>query len=91
MEISEFPKKTYNFLINASNQANLASSSNLSAIQLNSVLIFVYPYELEKLNFEGLDIDIRIDGRGVIRVNDIPVEAIEVKPGVKVLGISKKS
>lgn len=90
MEPSESSRKAYNFLINASNQANLVSSSNMSAVQLNSILIFINPYELEKLNFEDLDIDIQIDKKGVIKVNNLPVEPIEIKPGVKVLGIVKK-
>lgn len=90
MESAESSKKTYNFLINASNQANLSSSSNMSAVQLNSILVFINPYELEKLNFEDLDIDIQVDGKGIIKVNGLPVEPIEIKPGLRVLGITKK-
>jgi hypothetical protein len=90
VEPSVSSKKTYNFLINASNQANLASSSNMSAIQLNSILVFINPYELEKLNFEDLDINIQVDEKGIIKVNDLPVEPIEIKPGIRILGIAKK-
>lgn len=90
MESSESSKKTYNFLINASNQANLASNSNMSAVQLNSILVFINPYQLERLNFEDLDIDIQIDERGNIKVNDLLIKPVEVKPGVKILGIVKK-
>lgn len=90
MESPESSNKKYNFLINASNQANLASDSNISAVQLNSILVFINPYKLERLNFEDLDIDIQIDERGILKVNDLLIKPVEVKPGVKVLGIVKK-
>ncbi|MBZ4645617.1 MAG: hypothetical protein JG777_1106 [Clostridia bacterium] len=82
--------KFYNFLVNLSNQANLAGTNNISPVQLNSVLVFISPYALENLNFEGLDIDLRVDEKGSIWINDHPFQAIEIKPGVKVLGISRR-
>lgn len=90
MEPLESSKKTISFLINASNQANLVSSSNMSAVQMNSIFVFINPYELQKLSFEDIDINIDIDDRGNIEVNSLPVEPIEIKPGVRILGIVKK-
>lgn len=83
-------KKFYNFLINASNQANLVGSQKISPVQINTVLVLIDPYKLENLEFEGLDINVSTDENNIVRINNQPFEAIEIEPGVRVLGISKK-
>ncbi len=83
------PSKPYNFLINASNQANLSSNSNITAAQFNSFFVFIHPYELEKMNFDGFEINIDMDDKGNLCINDTTFEAIEISPGVKIFAISK--
>ncbi len=83
--------KPIQFLINASNQANVSSTSNVTAVQLNAFLVFIEPYELESLNLEGFDIEVNMEEDGKVRIDGLTFETIEVKPGVKVLGIFKPS
>ncbi|EPR10474.1 hypothetical protein [Ruminiclostridium papyrosolvens] len=90
MEVSESQKKSYNFLINASNQANLVGTDNVSPVQINSLFIFVSPYVLEKVNMDDLDIDISIDKNGKIHIDGHCFDTIEVKSGINVLGILKR-
>lgn len=90
MTASNSEKKFYNFLINASNQANLTNVDNVSPMQLNSVFVFIYPYVLENVDIEGLDIDIRMDDKGLIFINDLQFEPVEIISGVSVLGILKR-
>ncbi len=90
MEVSEGQEKSYNFLINASNQANLVGTDNISPVQINSLFIFVSPYVLEKVNMDELDIDISVDKNGKININGHCFEPIEVKSGINVLGILKR-
>lgn len=79
--------KIYNFMINASNQANLANKNNVSPVQLNSVIVVINPYYIEKLNFENLNLDIRMNENGVITINNKNYNMIEIEPGIKVFGI----
>lgn len=79
-----------NFLINASNQANLSNKKNADSLQMNVVMVLVSPYEIDKLNFEDLDLDMTIDEKGIININGNPFETVEIEPGVRILGISKK-
>ena len=81
--------KYYNFLINASNQANLAGTDNASPVQANAVLVFISPYMIDKLTFEGLDINLQVDQKGTAWVSNQPFKTIEVEPGVNILGILK--
>lgn len=83
--------KIYNFMINASNQANLSRNKNISPMQLNSIFVVISPYYIEKLNIEGMDINIDIDEEGIVTINNKNFEMIEIEPGVKVFGISKES
>lgn len=79
--------KIYNFMINASNQANLANKHNSSPIQINSVFVVINPYYIDKLNFENLNLDIRMNENGVISINNKNYHMIEIEPGIKVFGI----
>lgn len=79
--------KIYNFMINASNQANLANKHNVSPIQINSVFVVINPYYIDKLNFENLNLDIRMNENGVISINNKNYHMIEIEPGIKVFGI----
>ncbi len=88
--VSKDTEKSYNFLINASNQANMAGISNHSSLQLNAIFFFISPYYIEKFKLEGLDLDFKVDEKGVIWINNVPFEAREVQPGIKVLGIIKR-
>ncbi|MGI6659432.1 MAG: hypothetical protein ACOX4N_08515 [Dethiobacteraceae bacterium] len=80
----------YNFLINASNQANLAGTQKLHAAQINSVFVLVTPYYIDRFNLAGLDLDIRIDEEGTLWVNQQAFEPIEIVRGVKVIGIVQR-
>ncbi|MFZ5988372.1 MAG: hypothetical protein ACOYWZ_14775 [Bacillota bacterium] len=90
MNTSVKDKKFYNFMINTSNQANLTNIENTSAMQMNSIFVFISPYVLEKVNIEGLDIDIRVDDKGLVHINNTQFEPVEITSGVSVLGILKR-
>ena len=79
--------KIYNFMINASNQANLANKRNVSPVQVNSVFVVINPYYIERLNFENLNLDIKMNENGVISINNRNFRMIEIEPGIKVFGI----
>lgn len=83
-------KKVFNFLINASNQANLTNTDNVSPMQLNSIFVFISPYDLEKVAIEGLDIDVRMDDKGLIFINNDQFDPVEITSGVSILGILKR-
>lgn len=82
--------KAYNFLINASNQANLAGTKEVNATQINSVFVLVTPYYIDRFNLSGLDLDIRIDEEGTLWVDQQAFEPIEIVRGVKVIGIIQR-
>ena len=82
--------KFSNFLINASNQANLTGVKNLSAIQINSVFIFIDPYRLESFELEETpDLEINMDEKGYVWLNGKQLELVEIKPGISVFGVIK--
>lgn len=81
--------RIYNFMINASNQANLSRSNNLSPIQLIAVFVLVNPYYMEQFNIEDLDLNLKVDEEGVIRINNKNYEMLEIEPGIKIFGVSK--
>ncbi|NLW23533.1 MAG: hypothetical protein GXY88_09850 [Tissierellia bacterium] len=80
----------YNFMINASNQANLTSNNNISPVQLNSIFIVIDPYYIEKLNIEGLDLEIKMGEDNRITINNRNYEMVELEPGIKIFGICKE-
>lgn len=82
--------KSYNFLINATNQANLAGTDNVKAAQINSVFVLVTPYYIDRFNLAGLDLDIRIDEEGLMWINQQSFEPIEIARGVKIIGIIQR-
>ncbi|NLX62912.1 MAG: hypothetical protein GXZ06_10530 [Tissierellia bacterium] len=79
--------RIYNFMINASNQANLANKENISPVQFNSIFVVIHPYYIERLNFESLNLDIRMNENGSISINNKNYNMIEIEPGIKVFGI----
>ncbi len=81
---------TYNFLTNLNNQSNLVNVNNVSNEQINSVFLLVSPYCINRFNQEGLDIEINIDEKGIITINNKEYKTIEIKPGVKVFGVIKR-
>lgn len=81
--------RIYNFMINTSNQANLSRSNSISPVQLNAVFILIHPYFIEKFNIEGLELDLNVSEEGIVTINDKNYETIEVKPGIKIFGVSK--
>ena len=81
--------RSYNFLTNLNNQYNIVNGSNISVKQVNSVFILISPYHMNKCNLEGLDIDLNIDEKGSIFIDDKEYEAVEVKPGIKIFGVIK--
>ena len=81
--------KSYNFLTNLNNQSNIVNGNNISVKQVNSVFILISPYHMNKCNLEGLDIDLNIDEKGSIFIDDKEYEAVEVKPGIKIFGVIK--
>ncbi|MGF7185433.1 hypothetical protein GGQ84_001522 [Desulfitispora alkaliphila] len=80
-------EKQFNFLINASNQANLSGAKNGTQVQINSLFLMISPFELENCEFEDLNIDIKADEQGNFWVNDRKFKLIEISPGVNILGI----
>ncbi|NLM98148.1 MAG: hypothetical protein GX175_11175 [Halanaerobiaceae bacterium] len=81
-------KEFSNFLINASNQANLTTVNDLSAVQINSVFIFVDPYRLKNFSIEELpDLEIQMNDGQSIRLNNQDFELIEISPGISVFGV----
>ena len=82
--------KLYNFMINASNQANLANDKNISPTQLNAVFVLINPYYLEEFNIEGLDLRFTVSEEGVVTINNKDYEMFELGPGIKIFGISKQ-
>ncbi len=91
MNNTECKTKTYNLFINSSNQANLSSIENSSHVQLNAILVFIHPYELEQLDLDEFNIDIRVDDNGAITIGDKTVKAVEIQPGLKILGVIRNS
>lgn len=87
--VEEGHKGYYNFLVNASNQASLSNSCNASPLQVNAVFVVVSPYYIEKFNLEGVDLDISINEKGTVQINNQEFNTLEIKPGVKIFGISK--
>ncbi|GFN36606.1 hypothetical protein [Tepidimicrobium xylanilyticum] len=87
--VDDSDNKIYNFMINASNQANLTSNNNISPTQLSSIFIVISPYYIEKLNIEGLDLDIKVSENNTVTINNIDYEMVEINPGVKIFGLCK--
>lgn len=77
-------------MINASNQANLTRNNNISPVQLNSIFIVIDPYYIEKLNIEGLDLEIKMGEDNRITINNRNYEMVELEPGIKIFGICKE-
>ncbi len=82
-------KSSYNFLINALNQTNLTNANNSTMFQANAIFVLVSPYFIEKFELDGLDLDIKINEDGLLIINNEHFNAYEIKPGVKIFGISK--
>jgi hypothetical protein len=83
-------RKSFNFLINSSNQANLSGVSNVDARQINTVFVLIAPYYIDRFNMEGLDMNIRVDEEGVLWVDKQSFEPIEIARGVKIIGIIQR-
>ena len=79
--------RIYNFMINASNKANLANRQNTSPVQVNSVFVVINPYYIERLSLENLNLDIRMNENGILSINNRSFRMIEIEPGIKVFGI----
>ncbi len=89
-EVLDYDGSIYNFMINASNQANLTRNNNISPVQLNSIFIVIDPYYIEKLNIEGLDLEIKMGEDNRITINNRNYEMVELEPGIKIFGICKE-
>ncbi len=87
--LDEDDSRTYNFMINTSNQANLSRINNVSPVQLNAVFILIHPYYIEKFNIKGMELDLKVNEEGVITINNKNYEMLEVEPGIKIFGVSK--
>lgn len=79
--------KSYNFLINAINQANLTHTYNLSPTQANAIFILVSPYYIENFNLEGLDFNIKVNEDNSVLLNNKLFDTLEIEPGIKVFGV----
>ena len=89
-EVLDYDGSIYNFMINASNQANLTRNNNISPVQLNSIFIVIDPYYIEKLNIEGLDLEIKMGEDNRITINNRNYEMVELEPRIKIFGICKE-
>lgn len=83
--------RLYNFSVNTSNQANLSNAENKNLTQINSVFIVVSPYYIDDFNIDGLDLDIKITEEGNFKIDGEEFVSNEIKPGVRVFGVSKNS
>lgn len=81
----------YNFLINTSNQANLCNTNNTSHSQINALFVLISPYYIEEFHLKGLDLNIKMSEEGKFILDNQEFDAFEVKPGIKVFGISKQN
>lgn len=86
----EAKKGIYNFMTNLNNQSNIVDTNNLSMDQINSVFILISPYYVNEYNLEGFDINLNIDEKGKIFINNKEYEALEIEPGVKLFGVIKR-
>lgn len=78
------------FLTNINNQSNIVNANNVSTEQINSVFILVSPYYINKFSLNGLDINLNIDEKGTVFINNKEYETVEIKHGVKMFGIIKR-
>lgn len=83
--------KCFNFIINASNQANLINTYKLPSTQINAVFILIHPYCIEDFNLEDMNLSIKMNEEGSILIDDKEYKAVEVQPGIKVFGILRNN
>ncbi|MGI6777681.1 MAG: hypothetical protein ACOX7R_06535 [Acetivibrionales bacterium] len=83
--------KYFNFLINASNLANLTNTYNASHFQVNAIFVLISPYCIKDLNMNDFKLNVTVGENGSISVGDKVFDALEIKPGIKVFGILKKN
>lgn len=88
IEDDEF--RQFSFLINASNQANLAKVNKVKQTQINALLVLIHPYYIKNLDLEDFNLTIDVSEAGNIRIEDCELKLLEIKPGVKVFGIIKE-
>lgn len=80
--------KCFNFLINASNQANLVKTSSLSPAQINALFVIIHPYHLECFDLEDMNLSIKLSEDNIVSINGQKFETIELEPGIRVFGIA---
>lgn len=88
--MQESPHNSYNILVNASNQANLTGTNNISPKQMNAVFIVVSPYYLEKFSVKDFDLEIQVDKKGLLWVNGKQFKLMELQPGISIFGVLQR-
>lgn len=83
--------KHFNFLINASNQANLIDTYNMSSVQANVLFVLIQPCYIDSISMEDINLNIKMNENNSIVINDREFEAVEIQPGIRVFGINKNS
>lgn len=83
--------KCFNFIINASNQANLTNTYKLPSTQINAVFVLINPYCIEDFNLEDMNLSIKMSEEGSILIDNKEYKAVEVEPGIRVFGILKNN
>jgi hypothetical protein len=81
--------KCFNFLINASNQANLTRTKGLSSAQVNALFVLIHPYFIESFNIEDMNLSIKMSEDNTVCINGQKFETVEIQPGIRVFGITK--
>jgi len=77
----------FNFLINASNQANLTDTYNMSSVQANVLFVLVNPYYVDSFDLDNMNLNIRMNENNKIIINGKEFNTVEIQPGIRVFGV----
>ncbi len=81
----------FNFLINASNQANLTDTYNMSSVQANVLFVLIHPYYINSFDLENMNLNVRMNENNKVFINDKEFDTVEIQPGIRVFGIIKNN
>lgn len=79
--------KYFNFLINATNQANLTDTYNMSSVQANVLFVLVNPYYIDNFQLENMNLNIKMTESDKVIINDKEFSTVEIQPGIRVFGV----
>jgi len=85
--VAEDNNKYFNFLINASNQANLTDTYDMSSVQANVLFVLVNPYYIDNFDLDNMNLSIRMNENNKVFINDKEFNTVEIQPGIRVFGV----